>query len=706
MPALVGDLWPIPLVAAVAAALLSGWILIRPWAEGFYRALAAVLLLTAVVQASNAAYLLVGGAVPVFRHLALSAELLRMAALFAMGGALIGQSTAEADPSATRRARLAGVGALVGIGLTWLGGFAGVAEGGSVVLDFLGRPVFALLLLGLVMAVSQLELVLRTSHDPFRYRIKFVILGIGAIAGFEIYAATQALLLGEWRPHQAVVGAVVCLLAVATTAFGLGRMRLARTLGRVTVSPQMVYGSFTLLGVGLYLLGVGLIGEVLRLAGRPYSLGAAELVVFLLTMALVVGVLSRSARARFRLLVSRHFLRSRYDYRTKWLEVTDAFRTAESTEEILDRLLDLLARTFAAGRLSVWVCYEADDRFHQVRSTNIEPPPPPLATSHPVVAALAANDAPVELADLIPAEDHEFRAKTEATLGVPILGAGELLAFIVLGPGPSGRGYDVDDRDLLRAMAHHAGVLLAHARLADERQAAAEIDALNRFAAFYLHDFKNLTARLSLVAQNAAKHADDPEFRTSAMSTVERTARQMTDLIARLSRRSPDLGRLEPVDVWTIVRGTVESLGPEVASAQGPTSNGLPNVLAVPEQLQQVVLNLVLNARKALESTPEAAPVRVEVGHDDDRVRLIVSDEGPGIPPDRLGTLFQPFRSGTEGGFGIGLYESKRIVESYGGSLRVDTAPGRGTRVIVDLPAVAPGAAVGQTAHSVKERES
>jgi len=703
--------WLVPLLAAGAAALLAGWILVRPWAVGFLRLLAWVLLLTGLVQAANTLFLLEGSAL-LWRPIALSAEILRMVMIFRLGASLIGGSSAETDPRVDARVRLAAFAAIGGLVATWWGGFAGVGVEGAVVLGPAGRPVFAVLLVGLVLAVAQLELVLRASSDPLRYRVKFVLLGVGALAGFEVYVCARSVLLGVWLPHHAVVGGAVALVSVAIVAFGLGRMRLARTLDRVAVSPQMVYGSFTLLVVGLYLLGVGLVGELLRVSGRPFSVGAAELAVFVLTAVLVAGMLSRSLRARFRAFVSRHFLRSRFDYRTKWLEVTDVFRAAESVEEILDCLLDLLARTFGAGRLSVWMRYEADDRFHQVRSTNIEAPPPPLETGHPVVAALGPADGPVDLDGVVPREDAELLEKTEAVLGVPIMGAGELLAFIVLGPGPAGRRYDMDDRDLLRAIGHHAGVLLAHARLAEERQAAAEIDALNRFAAFTLHDLKNLTARLSLVAQNAARHGEDPEFRAASMGTVERTARQMSDLIARLSRRSPELGRVEPVDLGALVSSTVECLGQDFGATVGPVPPGLARVLAVPEQLQQVVLNLALNAKRAVDGSigdgagRPARGVGIELGGDDEHVRLVVRDEGPGIAPERLRTLFQPFRSGDSSGFGIGLYESKRIVESYGGTLRVDSAPGRGTRVTVDLPAVAPGEGVEETAQASKEREA
>jgi len=707
MSALAESAWLAPLSAAVAAAALAGWILIRPWAEGVHRVIAAVLVLTAVAAGSDALLLLSPDSALLWRRVGLSAEAIRMAALVLLGSTLIGRSAAEADPRAQRRTLVAAVAAGVCLALVWWGGLgaARAGEAGAVVpLGPLGGLAYAVLLLGLVLALAQLEAVLRASREPFRFRVKFVLFGAGALAGFQAYVSAQTLLIGAWRSHHAVVGGAVSLVSVGLVAFGLGRRRLTRTLDRVSVSPQMLYGSLTLLGAGLYLLGVGLVGELVRLSGRSFSVGAAELAVFLLTVALVVGVSSRAARARFRLFVSRHLLRSRYDYRMEWLKVTDAFRSAEYVEETLDRLLDLLAHTFGAPRLSVWMPYEADDRFHQVRSTNVEPPPPPLARDHPVIESLARSDEPLE--PPVAEAAGAFLEATRAVLMVPIRGAGELLGFIALSAGPAGAAYDEDDRDLLRAIAHHVGVLLAHARLAEERQAAAEIDALNRFAAFYLHDLKNLSARLSLVAQNAAKHGNDPEFRASAMKAVSRTAQEMGELLGRLSRRSPALGRVEPVDVAELVEQMVRSLGPGFETERRSSQGTIPPVLAAPEQLQQVLLNLLLNARRAVDSSgagAQAASVRVRIEGEGGQVRVEVADDGPGIPPERLRSLFRPFQSTSPGGYGIGLYESKRIVESYGGRLRVESGPGRGTRVLLELPAVALDAGVGQTSTAVKE---
>ena len=270
-----------------------------------------------------------------------------------------------------------------------------------------------------------------------------------------------------------------------------------------------------------------------------------------------------------------------------------------------------------------------------------------------MAATIARADEPTELDGQ---EGDTFLLTTRAVLGVPLRGAGELLGFVTLGPAAGGKGYDVDDRDLLRAITHHAGVLLAHARMADDRQASAELDALNRFAAFYLHDFKNLTARLSLVAQNAAKHGDDPEFRAEAMKTVTRTAEQMGELIAQLARRSPAHGRIATVDLAELASTTLHSLGPDYGAelhVEGTLGKG-----GHPEQLQQVVLNLVLNAKRASSKAESKPRVQVRLTREDARVRLEVADTGPGIPPERMRTLFQPFQSGG-GGFGIGLYSRR-----------------------------------------------
>ena len=100
--------------------------------------------------------------------------------------------------------------------------------------------------------------------------------------------------------------------------------------------------------------------------------------------------------------------------------------------------------------------------------------------------------------------------RSGAVLCFPIRTQDRLSAGVVLGQQLHGEDYGTDDYDLLRGISHHVGVLLSNARLVEERQASAELDALHRFSVFCLHDLKNLAARLSLMAQNAQHHGHDP----------------------------------------------------------------------------------------------------------------------------------------------------------------------------------------------------
>ncbi len=112
-------------------------------------------------------------------------------------------------------------------------------------------------------------------------------------------------------------------------------------------------------------------------------------------------------------------------------------------------------------------------------------------------------------------------------------------------------------------------------------------------------------------------------------------------------------------------------------------------VRIVRDQLQQVLLNLVLNAQQG-DGEPrhtEDRNICIDTDEQGGTVIITVTDQGPGIPPEKLQTLFQPFHSTKSSGLGLGLYQCKRIIEEHGGSIRVQSEVGRGTEVRIELPA-------------------
>ncbi|MGC3972033.1 MAG: ATP-binding protein [Pirellulales bacterium] len=121
-----------------------------------------------------------------------------------------------------------------------------------------------------------------------------------------------------------------------------------------------------------------------------------------------------------------------------------------------------------------------------------------------------------------------------------------------------------------------------------------------------------------------------------------------------------------------------------------------PPALANTNQIQQVLLNLLINARQAM---PQGGTLLVQLSHDAqaDMVDLLVRDTGTGMPPETLRRIFEPFyttKSGPDatgkGGTGLGLSSCRDIIEAHHGKIRVESAVGKGTAFTIKLPAYHP----------------
>src|SRR5262245_56920703 len=116
----------------------------------------------------------------------------------------------------------------------------------------------------------------------------------------------------------------------------------------------------------------------------------------------------------------------------------------------------------------------------------------------------------------------------------------------------------------------------------------------------------------------------------------------------------------------------------------------LPTLWADPHQLQQVVVNLLSNAQQAMQAmaTPRRLTISTAADTARRRVQLTVADTGPGIPPDLQQRIFEPFFTTKPPGLGTGLGLSlwQGIVESHGGTIHVESAPGQGAVFRIELP--------------------
>ena len=562
------------------------------------------------------------------------------------------------------------------------------AQGEVVFFRTTGVAIWSVILISLVVGLSQIEQIFRATRDPIRYQLKFVCIGLGGLAGMEIAQASQMLLLPVWKPWFVWVSGVTTFISLLLIGFGLARWRIYNLRQKVQVSHQTLYTSFTFLIVGGYLIFVGLVAQVIRQTGWEIKEALSVLVLFLAVIFLVLVVVSRQSRLTLKTFVARHFFRSKYDYRQKWLEVTEKFSACHDTRELWDRYLEWLAQTFSAPRISIWKRFDVDGRFHQIRSVNSEQPPPPLPATHRLILELTNHHGPI-LLTAYGFTTGKLGEATQAHVVVPITnGEGEVMGFCTLSRNNHGREYDHDDFDLLRVMAHHVAMLLLQFQLQEDRNSSAKWEAVHRFSAFYMHDLKNLAGSLSLLVQNAEQYGNNPEFQASAMQTVKNTTRRILDLMGKLAGQTKTStltqeDQAKSLDINAVIRDTLAGVNGTGCQAVFHPGKALPPVRLQQESFKQVILNLVLNARQAM---GEKGSLDISTALAGNEVVVEVADSGPGMSSDQLEHLFEPFRSSKKNGLGVGLFQCKRIVEEHRGGIHVESRLGQGTKIIVTFP--------------------
>jgi len=204
---------------------------------------------------------------------------------------------------------------------------------------------------------------------------------------------------------------------------------------------------------------------------------------------------------------------------------------------------------------------------------------------------------------------------------------------------------------------------------------------------FFVHDLKNAANSLNLTLQNLPVHFDDPEFRADAVKAVGRTVERINQMILKLSSLRHDLHlRLVPCRLDLLCAEVLDGLDPEMKTGCLIERDlaAVPELKLDRDAMHSVVTNLVVNAREAISGDGN---VRVSTRLENGKLSLTVADEGSGMSVEFIkNQLFRPFHSTKTKGLGIGMFQCKKIVEAHQGTIRVDSAPGHGTRFTVLFP--------------------
>lgn len=556
-------------------------------------------------------------------------------------------------------------------------------------------------LIGSVLVLMNLESTFRAAVGTMRWRLKFMLLGLGTLFVARAFTSSQALLYTGHRTSLQLVNCGALLVGVGLMTWSWARTRVLAV--EVYPSRAVLHRSITVLLAGAYLVVIGILATMVTAWGGATAFPLKAFLVLLALVGLSVLLLSDRVHQYIRRFVSRHFQRPLYDYRKLWMTFTERTTSLLDETELCRAFAQTISETFEVLSVTVWLLDERRERLRFAASTALSETRAArlLDAAGELGAALQAMRAHPEPTDLDKSDQPWCAALKRCQpevflegghrLCVPLVAGGQLAGLILLGDRVNGVPFSIEDTDLLKCVADQFAASLLNVQLSQRLLQARELEAFQTMSAFLVHDLKNTASTLSLILQNLQTHFDDPEFRQDARRAVGKSVQHLNELIGRLSalRHKLDI-RPVPTDLNALVDRTLAGLDRGADTTWHKHLAPLPPVLADPDQIQKVLLNLLLNAREAVGTNGR---ITVETGRRDGWAVVSVTDNGCGISPEFLArSLFRPFRTTKKNGTGIGMFHSKMIVDAHQGRIEVQSEPGVGTTFRVLLPLAPPTA--------------
>jgi len=234
--------------------------------------------------------------------------------------------------------------------------------GRYLVLGSWGYLFVALTLVACIAPLINLEATLRASAAVGRWQIKFMLLGIGLLIGFEIYELSYRLLFSFIDFSMIGPRAVIAIAASGLMAVSLMRAREGTV--ELSISQTALFRSVTLLFIGCYLIAVGIFTHFWSLIGGSNSDILQGMLVLVAIVGLATLLLSSRFNARVKLALSRHFYSDRYDYRQEWLQLNERMGAHLGLESSLGVAVERLSEALSAPHVSAWLFDETGQRLH------------------------------------------------------------------------------------------------------------------------------------------------------------------------------------------------------------------------------------------------------------------------------------------------------------------------------------------------------
>ncbi len=429
-------------------------------------------------------------------------------------------------------------------------------------------------------------------------------------------------------------------------------------------------------------------------------------------------------------LVDLTFFRKKYDYRGTVEELSYAMTSLLSIEKIIDKIIEIAKNTMFSDHVSVLIynqdigAYERHFRKGEAGSS----PDTTLEESSILIQQLNFHGNEIFKEDLIADERYLHNSqklmqefdRLNASLIIPLFFKKQLIGLIALGDKKSGLTYTSRDVNLLKLMANQSAIALENAlafklvedyakrlektnKELQDAQAqlvhAEKMSAIGQLAAGVAHEIRNPLNIIEGARYYISTYMMDKEnaevvgeYLDYIKHEIDRTNR-LIDSLLKFSKAEPPY--FESVNVNGVIENVVilvrKQLSDNDINLTLRLDENLPQIMADPNQLWQVFINIILNAIQAM---PKGGAFTIATSNswdefasgNSDRVYIHFKDSGVGIDKEDITKIFDPFFTKKDMGTGLGLSIAYKIIEKHKGRIIVESEKGAGTTITIELP--------------------
>ncbi|NIM02938.1 GAF domain-containing protein [bacterium] len=513
------------------------------------------------------------------------------------------------------------------------------------------------------------------------------------------------------------LGNMATIIFTSIVAYAIVKHRLMDI--EVVIRKSVVYASLTVSITAIYAVIVGVFHGVFGIA----RFAQGSLLVNALA-AMIIALSFQPLRNRIQRTVDKLFFKDKYDYHKTLKDFSGAMTSILSLDRLLNLIVNKVTEVIHIGRGCLMLWDEETEQFRIKAGQGLRKESFDkiyFTKSNYLVDWLERekrifNREEVELfhegkesSGMHSEQQKEFNETLDklkelgSMLCIPLMVKGRLIGIFSLDTKMSGEKFTTEDLELLSTVANQAAIAMENAKLYEEMREieknlhrADKLTALGTLASSIAHEIRNPLVSIKTFTQLAPRKFNSQDFLDKFQTIVPEELQRMETILNQLLNFSrPSQPEFYSVSVEEVIDSILSLMNTELSRSNIEViklyDKDVPQIRADGEQLRQVFMNIIMNAIQAM---PEGGELKIITGLEQEFVDTNTSafvairfeDTGCGIAEENLYNLFNPFFTTKNGGSGLGLSISRRIIKEHNGDINVESRQGEGTTFTVKLP--------------------